>query len=590
MDERFIFPFAMVEKGKKIIIYGAGNIGKELYSQMIITEYCKVVHWVDSNAAFYQEKGLDVEDIHVIDDTVYDYIIIAIGRKDVADSVIKTLIDNYHVDKSKIIWNDYAYNCLIPTDIRYDEIDYDEGVLELINPKDLLDGKNMELIVRYILAKDIKKHIYIKQHMSLYQRFCMTVSLGREDLNEYQAKLFTDYDKKEGLDVFVDKFKELVASMEKEGFIKEKFIPVTEKGKLINGKHRFAAALALEEDIWIKTYTSMEGYNMDIDWFKNNGFSSEDIALLLYSFCEVYVRCGMFLLFGSMKSHWEYITAQIKKTLNVVGYLDYDFKDNWIGFCNLIRDNYWDNDHDWANIEEKLHFLLMSPLQVRVVVVSANDQCDLYNRIKDKKNEIRKIFWNEIKKDTLIIHGSDSFYEYDHMKNIWLNTNSIKYAAMRVLNGTRMMMNVKMKQLKKYLSEMRIPHDHVCILGSAGMELYGLRVSDDLDFCVHPIDRYKVIQSKLPKDVNLKRQNSVMVGDGVCYTDEMIIEEPDFHYMFNGLKFLNLDILRNMKKYRNMDKDVVDVRLIDIFYDSLKAFDDKELVRKQMESQLNRRY
>lgn len=43
------FPREKISKGKKVILYGAGDMGKSFYKQLKDTGYCEVVLWVDRN-------------------------------------------------------------------------------------------------------------------------------------------------------------------------------------------------------------------------------------------------------------------------------------------------------------------------------------------------------------------------------------------------------------------------------------------------------------------------------------------------------------------------------------------------------------
>lgn len=52
--QREVFPFRKILKDSKIILYGAGYLGKIYHNQLEVSKYCDVVAWVDK--AFYDEK------------------------------------------------------------------------------------------------------------------------------------------------------------------------------------------------------------------------------------------------------------------------------------------------------------------------------------------------------------------------------------------------------------------------------------------------------------------------------------------------------------------------------------------------------
>lgn len=84
-----VFPFDQVEKGAKIVIYGAGNVGKLYVQQLKKLDYCQVVLWVDQN---YEQLGGEVCDPRVIMDTEYDKVVVAIADKDIRKQATETLI------------------------------------------------------------------------------------------------------------------------------------------------------------------------------------------------------------------------------------------------------------------------------------------------------------------------------------------------------------------------------------------------------------------------------------------------------------------------------------------------------------------
>lgn len=99
---RYLFPYEAIEKGKKIIIYGAGVVGRQYFDQMQITNYCEVITMVDRNYDEYQHRGRKVEAIEKIKELEYDYIVIANANNRTAEDIKRFLI-NMGVSQDKII-------------------------------------------------------------------------------------------------------------------------------------------------------------------------------------------------------------------------------------------------------------------------------------------------------------------------------------------------------------------------------------------------------------------------------------------------------------------------------------------------------
>ncbi len=97
----FLFPYTKVKKGSKILIYGVGKYGKQVYRVVENSTDYEVVGMADKNWKLYKEKGLDViapEDILSLN---YDYIIIAIIYANIKNQVKKYLLE-LGIDADKI--------------------------------------------------------------------------------------------------------------------------------------------------------------------------------------------------------------------------------------------------------------------------------------------------------------------------------------------------------------------------------------------------------------------------------------------------------------------------------------------------------
>lgn len=103
-DETFektaLFPFNRVETGKRIVLYGAGNVGKQYYNQLVSINYCQSLLWVDRRADFIQDER--VKSIGLIDSYDFDYIVVAIENKTICNEVFEQLIGN-GVNEKKIV-------------------------------------------------------------------------------------------------------------------------------------------------------------------------------------------------------------------------------------------------------------------------------------------------------------------------------------------------------------------------------------------------------------------------------------------------------------------------------------------------------
>lgn len=99
----YMFPYNLVEKDSRIILYGEGKVGKEFYLQLHYNQYCVVEAWVD--------KAFDIFGVNRPFDKVnniinydYDYVVIALADTNQAESVREELVKKGIVEE-KIIWS-----------------------------------------------------------------------------------------------------------------------------------------------------------------------------------------------------------------------------------------------------------------------------------------------------------------------------------------------------------------------------------------------------------------------------------------------------------------------------------------------------
>lgn len=90
----FLFPFNLVPFGNSIVLYGAGDVGKAYYEQILKLKYCSEIIWVDKNAKYISDDR--VSDLEILDTQSIQgvqYIVIAIENKDVCEQIKRDLVN-----------------------------------------------------------------------------------------------------------------------------------------------------------------------------------------------------------------------------------------------------------------------------------------------------------------------------------------------------------------------------------------------------------------------------------------------------------------------------------------------------------------
>lgn len=90
---QYRLPYESVHYGSKVAIYGAGHIGKTIADIINYSNYCNIVAWVDQQFEFYQGKGLSVEAPDYLQESDFDYILVAIENESVYKDIKEKLLN-----------------------------------------------------------------------------------------------------------------------------------------------------------------------------------------------------------------------------------------------------------------------------------------------------------------------------------------------------------------------------------------------------------------------------------------------------------------------------------------------------------------
>jgi hypothetical protein len=251
--------------------------------------------------------------------------------------------------------------------------------------------------------------------------------------------------------------------------------------------------------------------------------------------------------------------------------------DNKVKFCNLLY--YF---HDWtykpnrANATFKvICFNDYKPLIEHIEINQGWRHVNM--NIYNFKKEIRGTY-----NVNTLIHISDNISETIHNCSILYlfqeNTiyqNNLIY-TIRYENEKLKMKNMDenlLSELNKNLfndfinsiKKCGFNSDDFCIDGSFILSILGLREGRDLNFIC--LDN----NISFPNE-GLKNHKEILKDNEINYTKEDILYNPNHHFLFNGIKCINLSILKQIKLNRlnkanenssNYEKDKKDLVLID---------------------------
>ena len=104
----YLFPYHLFPRGTRIVIYGAGNVGREFYLQAAESCYVECVGILDRQAKERRADGLSVQPPEAIRSMEYDAVLIAVQDRKLAESIRENL-HSLGVTDDRIAWDGSHY-------------------------------------------------------------------------------------------------------------------------------------------------------------------------------------------------------------------------------------------------------------------------------------------------------------------------------------------------------------------------------------------------------------------------------------------------------------------------------------------------
>lgn len=91
-------------RGTRIVVYGAGNVGRDIYNQLNYDSKIEVVLWTDSNWAELQKQNPELEEVEQINNRQFDTILIAVKDGLIADKIKISIMSKFGISSENIMW------------------------------------------------------------------------------------------------------------------------------------------------------------------------------------------------------------------------------------------------------------------------------------------------------------------------------------------------------------------------------------------------------------------------------------------------------------------------------------------------------
>jgi glycosyltransferase involved in cell wall biosynthesis len=436
---------------------------------------------------------------------------------------------------------DNSYQMKLEQEIRtkktYNRIIPNKSALELMN------ANRFDIAAKTLYAKNKIRNINTPFHKELYLQ---------------HLKVWNNFEEmkpaKKGQQEFLNSFDSILTSIETNGFDKQQSkIPVL-MGTPINGAHRVASCIILEKTPEIYEADISEGqYLCNYEYFKNKtnfvstGLEDKYLDEMALEFCRNKDNLYTISLFPSHDQKIEDTLFLIQQQYNVIYKKQVSLNDN--GKKNYIHNLYYGENWigpkslKYPGVIEKTNYCFSNGNEICVILIE-EDNVENLNLLKNKVRQFCGVGKHSI-------HINDTQEETWRIASSVFNENSITF-----LNNGSWTETPKFDYyFSKYSDVLKNREDRhdFCIDSSAVLSAFGLRDCRDLDF-LH-------LDNILPIDKDIECHNF----ESHHYRSDKndIIYDPSLHFYLHGVKFANLQVVRDMKKYRNEEKDRVDVALIE---------------------------
>ena len=131
----------------------------------------------------------------------------------------------------------------------------------------------------------------------------------------------------------------------------------------------------------------------------------------------------------------------------------------------------------------------------------------------------------------------------------------------------RRQIDIMIEEFRKVCYNNKIDITKTCIVGSSVLALLGLRENHDIDFVTtHDIrNKYGSQLYKFTNEIELVKEGWARSPYRQTISDDDLITNSDYHYLYRGIKFASLPLLYERKIAQNRPKDrddIIDIELI----------------------------
>jgi FkbM family methyltransferase len=409
-----------------------------------------------------------------------------------------------------------------------------------VDAAQLMTPARLDVMAKYVYAREWVKNIKTEwgarvfhEHLRIWNEFREGDGSGKFSFEHYR-----------------NSFDQLLTEFRDNGFDERLgLIPVGSNDIIIDGSHRLAAALACSCPVKIVRF-DVQPAEYDYQYFRERGLSEEILDDMVLQYCRLDSSVRVAVLFPVAQGRDQEIFELIRECGPIVYRKDIIVSRN--GRANLIRLLYrnesWlgDGDRPTPGMLHHVNNRFVDYVPVKLIFFVGKDE----NANRRLKERIRALF--DLGNDS--VHINDRHAQTVEIAESVLNANSIHFLnharPVALKNFTRLF-----KEFKDWMATGGFDSQEFCIDASAVLAAYGLRDANDLDF----LFAGEVVPPTPGAEISC--HNAELPHYGMALND--LVMDPRNYFYWDGIKFLALRHIRQMKEKRAEAKDTSDVYRID---------------------------
>lgn len=419
-------------------------------------------------------------------------------------------------------------------------------IISEIDAKVLLVPKRLDIAFKLFYLDTLKYHP--KLAVEVYAEHIRAFSLGSYVEPGNSAK--------SSLNAYLSEFDSIFKDITSNGFNSEKsLVPVSKKGVIVNGAHRVASAIKANKKITcIELAPASPEYDFDYKYFLKRKVPLNIVEIAVNKFIEL--SSNVYIAFiwpndlelGNISNHIDNILYQKNIRLNVNGahnLLSMLYKgEDWLG-CR--SDNYpgviGKLTNCFKNFDKDLQIIAFQATNLKAVL-----------NIKDNIRKIANVGKHSI-------HITDSQEEAVDLSKIIFNDNGVDF--LNAGKPNKYVENFELiKSIRASFEDGGVSVNDFSLDSGSTLSVFGIRKSNDIDYFLSELASFK------PKKEEFEEHDSELVYHK--QNKETLLYDPRFYFIYEGVKFVSLKQVSNMKVERGSAKDVSDVLCIKSITDNNK--------------------